>query len=80
MPAAYLSIDADYRLQVAMNAVTEDTTALVKLLGINGIGDTPFEFYLTVPQAKAPVWQDITSLSMFTDNTLNLFTLVDECG
>ena len=72
---SYLSIDANFQLQVALNAVTEDTTLLVKLSGINDVGATlagTFEFYLTILQAKAPVWQVVTSLSMFTDNTLNL--------
>ena len=74
---SYLSIDSSNQLVVALNAVTELTPVLVKLLGINRIDSQQFLFYLVIGQNEAPVWRDVASLTMKSNTTYDLHQIVD---
>ena len=77
---SYLSIDSNNRLNVAQNAVTEDTTLLVKFLASNDVGATSFEFYLTIIADASPVWADVDSIPMATGDVLDLFKLAPKAN
>ena len=73
----WLSINASGELEIASDAVTETTPALVKLTGINYIDAADFEFYLIVETATAPVWRDVDSLTMRAESSYDLHQIVD---
>lgn len=74
-PPTHLSIDSNFQLDAG--SVTEDTTLLLKFKSSNRVGETPFEFYLTIFADLTPKWKDIATIPMSTRDTLNVFRLVD---
>ncbi len=74
---SYLSIDTSNHLVVGSGA----HTCFVKLKAINRIGATEtgsFGFYLIVRQAAAPVWRDVSALTMRAGSSYDLFPLVPD--
>ena len=75
---SFLSINANSELTVG--SVSNDSTVLVKLKGINRIdatADGSFQFYLVILKDTAPRWRDVAELTMPAGSTYNLFQLVD---
>ena len=73
----YLSINANSELVAGSGA----QTCLVKLKAINRIDATEtdsFQFYLIIRRAAAPVWRDVSELTMQAGNSYNLFQLVPD--
>ena len=71
-----LSINVSNKLVVGSGA----QTCFVKLKAINRIGATEtdsFGFYLIVRQAAAPVWRNVSELTMRAGSSYDLFQLVD---
>ena len=72
----YLSINASNELGVGSGA----ETAFVKLKAINRIDATEtdsFGFYLIIRRATAPVWRNVSELTMRAGSSYDLFQLVD---
>ena len=72
----HLSINASNELGVGSGA----ETAFVKLKAINRIDATEtdsFGFYLIIRRATAPVWRDVSELTMRAGSSYDLFQLVD---
>ena len=72
----YLSINASNELVVGSGA----ETVFVKLKAINRIDATEtesFGFYLIIRQATAPIWRDVSELTMRANSSYDLFQLVD---
>ena len=72
----YLSINASNELEIGSGA----ETAFVKLKAINRIDATEtesFGFYLIIRRATAPVWRDVSELTMRAGSSYDLFQLVD---
>ena len=72
----YLSINASNELGVGSGA----ETVLVKLKAINRIDATEtesFGFYLIIRRAQAPVWRNVSELTMRAGSSYDLFQLVD---
>ena len=72
----HLSINASNELGVGSGA----ETAFVKLKAINRIDATEtesFGFYLIIRRATAPVWRDVSALTMRAGSSYDLFQLVD---
>ena len=72
----YLSINASNELEVGSGA----ETVLVKLKAINRIDATEtesFGFYLIIRRAQAPVWRNVSELTMRAGSSYDLFQLVD---
>ena len=71
----HLSINASNELGVGSGP-----TVLVKLKAINRIDATEtesFGFYLIIRRATAPVWRDVSELTMRAGSSYDLFQLVD---
>ena len=71
-----LSINTNNQLTVGSGT----QTCLVKLKAINRIGATEtesFGFYLIVRRATAPVWRNVSELTMRANSSYDLFQLVD---
>ena len=67
-------------LMIASNAVSVETSVLVKIKAVNDIGSTDtdnFKFYLTIRQPDRPVWVDIDNVSMDASSAINLFDYVE---
>ena len=76
----WLSINSNFELEIADDAVSEMSVVFVRLKGINYIDATEtgaFGFYLVVQPATAPVWRDADSLTMPANSTYDLFQIVD---
>ena len=72
----YLSINASNALGVGSGA----ETIFVKLKAINRIDATEtdsFGFYLIIRRAMAPVWRNVSELTMRAGSSYDLFQLVD---
>ena len=72
----YLSINASNELEIGSGA----ETIFVKLKAINRIDATEtdsFGFYLIIRQAQAPVWRNVSALTMRAGSSYDLFQLVD---
>ena len=72
----YLSINASNELGVGSGA----ETVLVKLKAINRIDATEtdsFGFYLIIRRAQAPVWRNVSALTMRAGSSYDLFQLVE---
>ena len=72
----YLSINASNELGVGSGA----ETAFVKLKAINRIDATEtdsFGFYLIIRRAQAPVWRNVSALTMRAGSSYDLFQLVE---
>ena len=72
----YLSINASNELEIGSGA----ETVFVKLKAINRIDATEtesFRFYLIIRRAAAPVWRDVSELTMRANSSYDLFQLVD---
>ena len=72
----HLSINASNELGVGSGA----ETAFVKLKAINRIDATEtdsFGFYLIIRRATAPVWRDVSELTLRAGSSYDLFQLVD---
>ena len=72
----YLSINASNELVIDTNAVTETTTVLVKLTGINYIDSADFSFYLVIVQAANPTVRAVDELTMRANSGFDLFQIV----
>ena len=73
---SYLSINASNELEIGSGA----ETIFVKLKAINRIDATEtesFGFYLIIRRATAPVWRDVSELTMRAGSSYDLFQLVD---
>lgn len=73
---SYLSINANNELVVGSGA----QTCLVKLKAMNRIDATEterFQFYLIVRQTTAPLWREVSELTMRAGSSYDLFQLVD---
>ena len=73
---SYLSINASNELEVGSGA----ETAFVKLKAINRIDATEtesFGFYLIIRRATAPVWRNVSALTMRAGSSYDLFQLVE---
>ena len=73
---SYLSINSSNELAVGSGA----ETIFVKLKAINRIDATEtdsFGFYLIIRQAQAPVWRDVSELTMRAGSSYDLFQLVE---
>ena len=75
---SYLSINADNEIVIASSAVTETSPVLVKLTGINYIDSVDFEFYLVIEKAAAPVWRNVSSLTIRAGSSYDLFQIVPD--
>lgn len=73
----YLSINSNNEIVIANDAVTEATSVLVKVRGINYIDSIALSFYIIIEPATAPVWRDVEGLSMKANTTYNLHQIVD---
>ena len=71
---SYLSINANNELVVGSGG----DVALVKLTAINRIDSIALEFYLVIRQAAAPIWTDVSELTMRAGSTYNLFQIVPD--
>ena len=72
----YLSINASNELVVGSGA----ETVFVKLKAINRIDATEtdsFGFYLIIRRAQAPVWRNVSALTMRAGSSYDLFQLVE---
>ena len=72
----YLSINTSNELVIGSGA----ETVFVKLKAINRIDATEtesFGFYLIIRQATAPIWRDVSELTMRANSSYDLFQLVD---
>ena len=72
----YLSINASNELGVGSGA----ETVFVKLKAINRIDATEtdsFGFYLIIRRAQAPVWRNVSALTMRAGSSYDLFQLVE---
>ena len=74
----YLSINSSNEIVVASSAVTETSPVFVKLTGINYIDSIDFEFYLVIEKAAAPVWRNVSSLTMRAGSSYDLFQIVPD--
>ena len=75
---SFLSVNANSELSVG--SVSNDSTVLVKLKGINRIdatADGSFQFYLVILKAQDPVWRDVAELTMPAGSSYDLHQLVD---
>ena len=73
---SYLSINSSNELAVGSGA----ETIFVKLKAINRIDATEtdsFGFYLIIRQAQAPVWRNVSELTMRAGSSYDLFQLVE---
>ena len=73
---SYLSINASNELEVGSGA----ETIFVKLKAINRIDATEtesFGFYLIIRRATAPVWRNVSALTMRAGSSYDLFQLVE---
>ena len=73
---SYLSINTSNELEIGSGA----ETIFVKLKAINRIDATEtesFGFYLIIRRATAPVWRDVSELTMRAGSSYDLFQLVD---
>ena len=73
---SWLSINASNELVVAANATIDEQPVLVKCRAINRIDSAPFSFYLIIKANTAPVWRDISDLTMKANGTYNLYQLL----
>ena len=72
----YLSINASNELVIGSGA----ETVFVKLKAINRIDATEtesFGFYLIIRRATAPIWRNVSALTMRAGSSYDLFQLVD---
>ena len=69
----YLSINASNELVVGSGG-----TVLVKVTAINRIDSIDFEFYLVILQASAPMWREVSSLTMRAGSSYDLFQIVPD--
>ena len=73
----WLSMEEDRYLRVADGTIA-DSTAYIRLHGINAHGGSePFAFYLIVTEPESPIWKNITDLTIYAHQTLNLFEYVE---
>ena len=74
---SYLSIDSSYNLVIAANAVTKETSQLLKFKAKNVVGEAPFQFYLTLLADVAPKAKDVVSLLLLPGETYDLRKLFE---
>ena len=74
---SYLTINSTYDLVIAANAVTEETTQLLKFKAKNKIGKTDFAFYLTLRVYASPQLRHIKSAVVSKSEPLNLLFLFE---
>ena len=76
---SYLSINASNKLVIGSGA----ETCLVRLKAINRVDATEtggFEFYLILQKAAAPVWRNVSELTMRAGSSVNLFNYVRDAA
>ena len=73
---SFLSINGAQQLTVTGNATHQIRVVQVKCRAINRINSVAFSFYLVVVPALAPVWRDVSELTLLSGEGFDLFNIV----